>query len=303
MTRRLTSRGFTMIELMISVGVLLAVLGPVMAMFSQLEHSYSGTQQGMAVQVQAQSALSLIANEIELAGSNATTDTVLSTDVGPCSQGCEVNVASGAGLNVGDQVQVDTGSKQELVTVTNTGITSGQAWFSAVLKNGHTKGATVVYPGYPYQDGVYAVSGSYTGTCPANAECGSELQIFGNLQGDGTINFAEYKYNAASQTLTRSITPVADTSINAAYPICDHVTNVEFIAYPINDSSVYGELNVSLTVQSPYLNPQTGQYDQFNLHRGVLEARDEAVAAAMMNSWEASNLAPTPGNVATLATQ
>jgi type II secretory pathway pseudopilin PulG len=303
MSRLVQSRGFTVIELMISVGVLLAVLGPVMALFAQLEHSYAGTQQGIAVQMQAQSAISLMSDEIELAGSNATTDTVLSTSVGPCSQGCEVNVASGAGLNVGDQVQLDSGNNQELITVQNVGVTSGQSWFEAVLKKGHTNGATVVYPGYPYASGIYKVTGSYAGTCPSGAECGDELQMFGNLQGDGIINFAEYKFDSAAQTLNRSLTPVTAASLNAAYPICDHVTSVEFIAYPIGNSSIYGYLNVSLTVESPYLNPQTGTYDLFNLHRGVLEARDEAVAAAMMNSWEASNLAPTPANVATLSAQ
>lgn len=313
-----SQRGFTLVELMVALGILLAVLAPVLAMFTNLENSYAGTQQKIRLEMQGRSALNLMANEIELAGSNSVTDTVTTAAVGPCTP-CTISVSDGAALNPGDVVSLDTGASNEQAAV----ISSGPDNFTANLIKTHQVGATVVYPGYPYANGVYAVKGAYSGTCPAGAACGSELQFYGNVFGDGNcvvsggcgygkIYFIEYRYDAGTQRLLRSATPVIDTTLQPFYPICDHVTAVVFAAYPDEECSGslpcpsegnLTSLNLTLTIKTPYNDPQTGQPETYNLQRGVIEARNVAVASQMINSADASNVAPTPVNVPTLATQ
>lgn len=299
------SSGFTLIELMVSVGVLLAVLGPVMALFAQLEHSYAGTQQQTQLQIQAQSALSLMASEIEMAGSNSAQGTTLESGVGPCSP-CTLQLAGGITVNAGDSVWVDTGSSGESVKVISYTAASppGQPYdeLQADLVNSHATGATIYAPDYPFVWGIYEVQGSYTGTCPTGAICGSELQMFGNLEGNGTIEYADYNYNSTTQTLTRALTPTSGGSENTAYPICDHVSGVQFAIYPPTSSTLpgYPTLNLSLTVQSPRLNPLTGQYDSYNLQRGVIEARNVEIAEKLIANWESSNVPNTPTGFCTL---
>ncbi len=308
-------RGFTLIELLVSLGVLLAVLAPVLVMFTGLEKNYSGTRQKINLQMQARAALNLMANEIELAGSNSVTDTVVTSTVGPCTP-CTVYVGDGAALNPGDQVILDPGTSTttgnyEVATVINSNANS----FSADLTKTHNVGAVVIYPGYPYATGVYGVTGSYSGTCPSGATvCGSELQFYGNVFGKGNcpttgsctygrIYFIEYRYDAANQRLLRSATPVTDTTLQPFYPICDHVTSVVFALYA-NDSGFYPKLNLSLTIQTPYIDPQTGVQETYNLQRGIIQARNVQIASQMINSADGSDVRlQPPVNVPTLASQ
>ncbi len=311
--RQRCRRGFTMVELLVSLGVLVSVLAPVLVMFNGLEKNYTGTQQQVSLQMQARAALNLMANEIELAGSNSVTDTVVTSTVGPCTP-CTVYVGDGAALNIGDWVIVDPGNATSSGNYETAQVLSSAAdYFTADLTKSHNVGAVVVYPGYPYASGIYGVKGSYSGTCPTGAVCGSELQFYGNIFGAGNcpttgtcsygkIYFIEYRYDATNQRLLRSATPVANTTLQPFYPICDHVSAVTFALYPDSEND-YPSLNLSLTIQTPYINPQTGRKDTYNLQRGVIEARNVAIASKMINSADASNVAPTPTNVPTLASQ
>jgi hypothetical protein len=255
-----------------------------------LQKSYRGTESRIDVEAAARSALSLMAAEFQLAGSNPTLDTTIAAAVGPCTTPCTVTVQSGASVNVNDKVSVGAGPNYEITSVTAV----GNGTFTAALINPHAIGDPVVYPGYPYATGIYYPN------CGQPSCTDTKLQIYGNTLGDGKIYFIEYKYDPTNKWITRSQTPITANKKNQAYVLCENVTNASFSVY--QDAQLnYTSASITITVQTPYLNPQTGQYQSVTLQRGVVQARNVAIASLMIGSGNGANVAPTPSNAATLS--
>lgn len=271
------------------MSVLLIIMSAFFALAARLERNASFTQARINATAQARSALDLMANEIELAGSNPTVDTVITSAVGPCASACTINVASGAGIIVGDMVSVGTLSDYESVQV----VSVGNGSFTAVLTYAHAVGEPVVYPGYAYAAGV----------CPENSAgvtgCSStELQFFGDILGDNKLYFVQYVYNSSSKQLTRSITAMTAASKATAYVLCDNVVAATFTLRPDAEGN-NSSLSISLTVQTPYPDPQTGQYAQTVLERGMIQARNVGLASLMQANHDGSNVPPTPTGINT----
>ncbi|MHB8736466.1 MAG: hypothetical protein ACYC6M_14280 [Terriglobales bacterium] len=278
--------GFSLFELLAALGVLALFIGPVLLLFAQLQKTYAGTQGRIQSQAAARSALSLMAEEIELAGSNPTVDTTTAAAVGPCATPCAISFASGAGLNDGDVIALDIGSNFEQIPVA---VSNGS--YTATPIKAHAVGSIVVYPGYPYATGVCPANSSGVSGCSAN-----KLQFFGNIYGDNKLYFVEYVYDAANQRITRSVTALTATSKSPAYSICDNVLAASFnVARDAqgNDSSI----TLQITVQTPYLDPETRQFATFSLQRGVIQARNVAIASQMAAAANSSNIAPTPAAI------
>lgn len=284
------TRGFTLLELLLSLALFSIVMIGVFTLITGLQKSYEASQSRIDAEAQARSALSLIAAEFEMAGSNPTVDTVLTAAVNACANPCTVAVRSGAGLNLNDRVSIGAGASYEVVTVTAV----GNGYFQAALGKSHVAGEPVVYPGYPYNTGIYYPN------CGAVSCTDTKLQIFGNLLGDGKIYFVEYKYDATNHWITRSETPITAASKNPAYVVCENVQGANFTVY--QDSQLnYSSASFSVTVQTPYKNPQTNQYQTVSVQRGVIQARNVGLATMMMANGNASNVTPTPAGAATLS--
>jgi hypothetical protein len=202
-----------------------------------------------------------------------------------------VTIQSGAAMNLNDKVSVGAGANYEITTVTGV----GNGTFTATLMNAHAVGDPVVYPGYPYATGIYYPN------CGTASCTDTKLQVYGNILGDNKIYFIEYKYDPTNKWITRSQTPITANKKNPAYVVADNVSNASFTVY--QDAQLnYASASITITVQTPYLNPQTGQYQTVTLQRGVIQARNVAIASLMLGSGNGSNVTPTPTNAATLST-
>ncbi len=94
---------------------------------------------------------------------------------------------------------VDTGANQEMVTVT--GVIGSSA--SGIFTKSHTAGTTQV-----------AEEGAF-GTGVLSGSTATTLQMFGDINSDGTLVYEEYTCDTGAGTLTRSTTPINSPTKNA----------------------------------------------------------------------------------------
>lgn len=192
------NRGFSLLEMMVSVAILLVITGAAFAALSQSQKAY-GTQQLQAdMHAGVRGTVELMTQEIGQAGSlNFAPQTIPSAVTGSTTAQA-VTLSSAANIYVGEVLTVDTGSNQEFVTVTAVNDASNQV--TGIFKNSHVAATPVVALGV-FPNGVLTTA------------AGNSLQIFGDINGDGTLTYVEYDCNpgttTAPGTLTRTSTVLA----------------------------------------------------------------------------------------------
>jgi hypothetical protein len=108
-----------------------------------------------------------------------------------------VSLASTASIFVGEQLLIDAGLSQETVTVT--AISSGT--IRGVFQKNHSNGAPVNAVGV-FPQGVLSSSTA------------NQLQLIGDINGDGSLDYAQYDCDTNAGTLSRSVTPITAGAIN-----------------------------------------------------------------------------------------
>ena len=192
------TRGFSLLEMMVSVAILMVICGAAFAALSQSQKTY-GTQQLQAdMHAGVRGAVELMTQEIGQAGSlNFTPQTIPSAVTGNATAQ-NVTLSSAANIYVGEILTVDTGSNQEFVTVTAVNNASNQV--TGIFKNSHIAATPVTALGV-FPNGVLTTA------------AGNSLQIFGDINGDGTLTYVEYDCTpgttTAPGTLTRTSTLLA----------------------------------------------------------------------------------------------
>jgi hypothetical protein len=233
--------GFSLMELMISIAILIPVMGAAIGLFSVGARQHASEQSSIDASQEARAAFELMTTEIAQACSHPDKSTMLTAGVGTSTNPVSVAVASTAGFGVGDYVEVDTGINQETVVLTAVGTET----LRAVFRIGHNAGAPVRLFALPYTDGVIRPAGM-----AANSSVtGPTLRFFGDINGDSTLQFVEYAYNAANNEITRSITPITQANRN---PAVIFVRNVKpgSVQFTINTDKlgVVTSVNVSMAV-------------------------------------------------------
>ena len=192
--------GFTLLETLVALVVLLAVSGIVMAGMMQLMRTQGTIANRTEMHTSVRSATELLQQEIGQAGlvslpvdpvtgltiplSMTTAVTPLVPDV-PWTQ--QVSLSSFANIFNGEQLVVDTGVNQETVTVT-----CGVACInpiSATFNYAHAAGVPVMV------QGAFATGIVPPGTICGGVPCGSTptvLKLYGDINGDGNMRYVEY---------------------------------------------------------------------------------------------------------------
>ena len=192
--------GFTLLETLVALVVLLAVSAIVMAGMMQLMKTQGTIANRTEMHTSVRSATELLQQEIGQAGlvslpvdpvtgltiplSMTTAVVPLVPDV-PWTQ--QVSLSSVANIFNGEQLVVDTGINQETVTVT-----CGVACInpiSATFNYAHTAGVPVMV------QGAFATGIVPPGTICGGVPCGSTptvLKLYGDINGDGNMRYVEY---------------------------------------------------------------------------------------------------------------
>jgi prepilin-type N-terminal cleavage/methylation domain-containing protein len=199
------NRGFSLIEVMVSMVVLLVIMSSVFYIMSKYQRIYQTEQVSANMLSGANSTLELLSQEIGQAGYLGFTSRGLTPAVtgGTAAQWVAISDMAGntavADLFVGEKLLVDTGANEELVTLTGVNATSVQGVFT----QSHAPQAPVNTLG-TFPDGILPTSTA------------TRLQLFGDINGDGTLMYVEYNCNTAAGTVTRSITPIGAAQQSAA---------------------------------------------------------------------------------------
>ena len=280
---RLSNRdeGFSLIECMVSMGVMLFLMASVFHVLGKYQRGYQNEQATTDIRQGARGAMELLSQEVGQAGYLGSTPTprALSASVtGNSTDPQTVALSSTANLFPGEKLLVDTGAASEVVAVTSV---SGNSVSGIFRKNHNTQNVPV------NTSGVFA-QGVLLPPAPGQPTP-NQLQIFGDINGDGILQYVEYTYDPAAGTLSRSITPYPDTVQGPARVLLRNLQpnpgGTDFFQYylkPDNFGKTYRtEVTVTATTQTESPDPETKQYRTMTSSlvltaRNVLSARDLA---------------------------
>ena len=281
-------RGFSLLELLVSMAILLVVAGGIFSTLNYYQKSYDSTMLKADMHAGVRGAAELMAQEIGQAGTVPASSTTLSGNVTASSLAQTVNIGSSANIFVGENLQIDAGTANETVAVTAVG--SGPASIRGVFSKNHRLGAIVAARGV-FPEGIL------TGTSTATT-----LQLFGDINADGTLVYVEYTCDPTNaHTLTRSITPISAASKSAPVVLVQGL-----VANPAGKScftystataagfTFATNVGLTLTTQTSDPDPQTGSYDTMTKSFLNLSPRNVVAGLALAQAGLTAPLESTP---------
>ncbi|MHB8652610.1 MAG: PilW family protein [Terriglobia bacterium] len=288
--------GFSLLELMVSIAILLVITGATFSVMSSYQKNYSTTQLQADMYMNLRGVSELMAQEIGQAGLKTTNTYPQAQLTGPVAGGGfgTVPITTVVGMAVTNppmQVIVDQGQPAQ-ETVNLSAVTTGvPPTISANFANAHASGATVIIVGQGvYQNGVLPFY--YPPSPPAplppppppfdstKGSTPNTLELFGDINDNGTLQYVYYSCYPTPQqstpagTLVRSITPLPtpgganapQTLLNnlVANPV-NPVTGVTPPCFRLGTVTVAGAtfvntVGVTLSVQSQEKDKVTHQY-------------------------------------------
>ena len=288
-----SAEGYSLIELMVSILILLPIMGAAMSLFSVGVEQQASEQSSIEATQDARTGFELMTVEIAQAGSHGDRSTVLSAAVGGSTGVQTIAVNSTAGITAGDFVEVDTGANLETIQITAVTSTT----LSGIFRTSHPQNTPLRLFALPYLTGIIPPAGM-----AANSIADvTTLRFFGDINGDSTIQYVEYNYDAGNNQITRSITPITQANTNAALPIVRNVqpNSVRFTLYT-DDLGAVTSVDIALTVQSTW--QTVSQFQESQLSSRIVVPCAVA-ASTLLNEIRVfggvDRLPPTPSKVTT----
>jgi type II secretory pathway pseudopilin PulG len=268
--------GFSLLEMMISMAVLMGVAGVVMSGLLQTTKTETTVQNRTEMHASVRSATELLQQEIGQAGrvslppvANCCQMTTAVTTTGAPTT-ATLTTGLGAAMFVNEYLVVDAGINQETVQVTAiTGDT-----ITAIFGLTHVANVPVTVQG-GFGTGIVPESAAPYNM--ANGSDGTHLKLYGDINGDGKMVYVEYVCDyAGTGNLYRSITPFAAGNIVAKQILLPNLASTGnpggtpcFVYQEkptgCNSASVpcfVVDVAVTLTVQTQQPDPFTGLYQK-----------------------------------------
>lgn len=282
--------GFSLLETIAALAVLLAVGGIVMSGMVQLMRTQGTIANRTEMHTSVRSATELLQQEIGQGGKvslgdpNASVTLAAAVAAGPNPVAFSLNTSTGAAPTVypNEVLTVDLGANQETVTVATGSSSSGTATFATA----HAAGATVTALGAfstgivpPDAHGVNpnCTPNGYTGL--SNGSTCNVLKLYGDINGDGNMVYVEYTCNQGTSTspgilyrnqmpFTAASKPANDNTMILLNNILGNPNDANgnpvpcfnYQIQPLGTGYVVTNVAVTLTVQTPNKDPQTGVY-------------------------------------------
>jgi prepilin-type N-terminal cleavage/methylation domain-containing protein len=299
-----SSAGFSLLELLVSMAVLLVISGGVLSVIGFYQKSFTRTEVRSDMYENVRGVAELMTQEIGQAGLVSLPASTLSSVVASSVLAQTVNVSSTTSMFVNEQLLVDAGNSEELVTVLAVTATTIKATFAKAHAIGAPISALGVFP---------------SGIVPpltADGSTANVLNIFGDINADGSLVYVRYTCtpgtSAAPGTLTRSVTTIVpgvnviaasqtllSTVIGGAGLACFQYTTQAAAGY-----TFVTNVGFTLSVQATRPDPLTLQYSQMtksflNLApRNVLAGYEAATASSpLTNRLQPALPATAPANV------
>jgi prepilin-type N-terminal cleavage/methylation domain-containing protein len=284
--------GFSLLELMTSLAILLVIAGAIFSAIVFYQKSYQGSQLRSDLYFGIQGASELISQEVGQAGSVGLPLTTISGTVTGNGTAQTVTVSQANYIFAGEQLLIDAGANEELVSVT--AVSSGSNTITGIFTKNHAASPpTPVTALGVFSQGVLSSSTA------------TSLKLFGDINGDGTIYYVEYNCDTAAGTLTRSSTPITASSKNAPpQTLLDTLTanpgGTPCFAYTSQTSGSYTfitSVGLTLSLQSSIPDLQTGAKPTMTKTFMNLSPRNILAGLELAGNSVYSRLQPTPPNV------
>jgi prepilin-type N-terminal cleavage/methylation domain-containing protein len=290
--------GFTLVEVIISMGILLVVSAVVMSGVSNMSQLSMTMTNRSDMFAAIRNASALLQQEVGQAGRVSLPGNVTLTGAVAGPGVATVAVSSGADMFVGEWVDVGAGQAREVVRLTAVNGNNITADFGQA----HAAGA-----------GLFATGGFSAGVVPpavANGSTAWVLKIFGDINGNGNMVYVEYVCDIANGRLTRN--SMAWNAVAKPAPTVDQILVDDLQANPNNEPCfVYQTQTVSgtpyvtgvaitLTVQSRDRDPVTRQFQRESKALLNVAPRNVFNVWQMASLQVANRIQPTPAQVTAL---
>ena len=251
--------GFSLLEMMIAVAVLMIVSNTVFSGVLRLTNVSRSVSSRSEMHSGVRNANELLQQEVGQAGLISLPAPVRLT-AGVAAGASTVAVSSAAGMFVGEYLVVGTGNATETVQLTAVNAATNQ--IAATFLGVHAANSPVA-----------AVGGFSAGVVPpsvTNGSTGSLLKIFGDVNDDGNMVYVEYTCDTAGGNLYRNAMPIS-TLVKPAVTVA-HVLLNNILANPdgtrcftyfektVNGTPFVVNVAITLTVRTQTRDPITGLF-------------------------------------------
>ena len=254
-----TDRGFTLIEMMITILVLMLVCGTVLKGVLDLTRVSNMVMNRTDMHSGVRNATELLTQEVGQAGRVAVPVPVtVATATVPSAT--TVTVSSTTGMFVGERLVIDTGGNEETTSIT---ALNGNQITTPAMIHGHVVDAPVT-----------PLGGFSAGVVPpsvANGSTGSVLKIFGDINSDGNMVYVEYRCDTASGRLYRNSMPFtagAKPAVTVEQVLIDNITDnpdgsscFTYQTHTLNSVDYVTDVAITLTVRTTNRSFNTGQFE------------------------------------------
>lgn len=270
-----TDGGFSLIELLVSMILVVVVFTSVTAALNKLSKAQRSIWNRTEMHSGVRGATELLQQEVGQAGRIAlpgpvtmTTSTRTSGSTLPVS--LTVGVTSSSGMFVGEQLLLDAGDNVETVAVTAINVASGSA-----ANSGSTTITAAFAPGNSHTTGaaIQVLGGFASGIVPpsmTDGSTGSVLKMYGDINSDGNMLYVEYTCDTTAGYLYRNAmawNAAAKPAVTSANVLLSNIVPNPGVAPCFTyQTAVVGPdtyvLNVAITlsVRSQLADPVTKQY-------------------------------------------
>src|SRR5579871_434414 len=275
--------GFTILELLVTMGIVLLVVGASMTGVNQIATSQRTIWNRTEMHSGVRGATELLQQEVGQAGRIALP--APATLTGAVAIGtATVSVSSAAGMYVGEQLIIDGSDKEE--TVATTAVDTVNNTITAAFTIAHAAGSPInVFGGFA------------SGIAPpsmANGSTASVLKMYGDINGDGKMVYIEYTCDTAGHNLYRNSAAWNAAAKPALSPAQILLANI--VANPggapcftyqtavVGPDTYVTDVAVTLTVQTQQVDPIT---QQFQLEtKALLNVSPRNI----FNTWELASI-------------
>jgi prepilin-type N-terminal cleavage/methylation domain-containing protein len=294
-------RGFTLIETLIALTVLLIIMGAVMGNMIQFSMTQSTVWNRSNMHDAVRSATELLQQEIGQAGRATLRTTVTLSGALWASGTATFNDPSGS-MFVGEKLVVDAGQSEETVIVSAVNATGTPHTFTATYTLPHAAGAPVTVRG-----------GFASGVVPTNVtdgSTGSVLKIYGDINGNNSMVYVEYVCDTAAGNLYRNMMafdaaskPAANSSQILLSNLLPNPGGTPCFTYEqktVNTTAFVVNVAISLTTRTQSLDRVTRQFQTETKALLNVAPRNVFDAWLLASMGSNSRIQPMPPSVATL---
>jgi type II secretory pathway pseudopilin PulG len=259
--RRQSEAGYTLVEMMIAVGVLMLISGTVMDGVLRLGRVYDSVSNRSEMHSGVRNATELLQQEVGQAGRVALPGTVTLTGTIAAAGNFTVAVTSTEGMFVGEQLVIDTGDSQE--TVELTAVDHDADTITATFASVHLSAATPVAVHGGFSSGIVP-------TTTANGSTGTVLKIFGDIHDNGALVYIEYTCDTVGGNLYRNVMPydaddkpavtVSQVLLSNILPNPDGTPCFTYQEKTVSGTTFVVDVAITLTVETEDPDPITGAF-------------------------------------------